>query len=545
MTALVLRTTQGTPLSIAQMDTNLTALNGNSAGLVSISSITTLTGGTGVSSPNNLGEIIEITAAVAVTMPLANTAANGSVVQFVSTVTGATVVAQGSDTFGVGSGTVVTFTLNVGDTLELVSNGTNQWVAASGTATLPYSSQANTLVNGIQTISVGTGGSYTLSTSQAAAQIMKFTGTLTSNSTVVVPTSGKTFTVWNATTGAFTLTVKTASGSGILVTQGFTQELICEGSNIVIASNDLAGAGIAPLVNPVLTNPSAASSPAQTDSSTKLATTANVNTAVNGVQTIAVGSGPAYSLTAAQAVAQIMIFTGALTSNIVVTIPATSKTFVADNRTTGAFTLTVIASGGTGISITQGKRQELVCDGTNVLLASSDLTGAGIASIIQLSFDNRATLRTIEGPTTAHATVESLGLFTWSSGLNDLDDDETCFLSATGTWVLSAADPDLSLFYANTEFQDIRGHFLNSIFNNTTTSLATVTSVTLGTITINNASVGDSVIITPTGSLTYANVYGYVSSPNTVTINATNGSASAATLPVGQWTVLVIKNLSF
>lgn len=65
-------------------------------------------------------------------------------------------------------------------------------------------------------------------------------------------------------------------------------------------------------------------------------------------------------------------FTGALTGNRVVVVPATVQQYWVDNQTTGAYTLTINPSGGgTGFVISQGSRAILYCDGTNVLNAAT------------------------------------------------------------------------------------------------------------------------------------------------------------------------------
>lgn len=62
---------------------------------------------------------------------------------------------------------------------------------------------------------------------------LEFTGTLTGNINVIVPTSEKIYLVYNNTSGAFTLTVKTSGGSGVAVTQGAKSILLCDGTNVV------------------------------------------------------------------------------------------------------------------------------------------------------------------------------------------------------------------------------------------------------------------------------------------------------------------------
>jgi len=60
-------------------------------------------------------------------------------------------------------------------------------------------------------------------------------------------------------------------------------------------------------------------------------------------------------------------FTGALTGNRNVIVPATVQQYWVDNSTTGAYTLTVKTSAGTGIAISQGARAIFYCNGTDVV----------------------------------------------------------------------------------------------------------------------------------------------------------------------------------
>jgi len=65
-------------------------------------------------------------------------------------------------------------------------------------------------------------------------------------------------------------------------------------------------------------------------------------------------------------------FTGTLTGNRSVVVPATVQQYWVDNQTTGAYTLTIAPSGGgAGFVISQGERVILYCDGTDVLNAST------------------------------------------------------------------------------------------------------------------------------------------------------------------------------
>ena len=59
--------------------------------------------------------------------------------------------------------------------------------------------------------------------------------------------------------------------------------------------------------------------------------------------------------------------TGAITANINLIVTTTPKLIVVKNSSTGAFTITVKTSAGTGIVVAQGTRSLLYCDGTNVV----------------------------------------------------------------------------------------------------------------------------------------------------------------------------------
>jgi len=87
-------------------------------------------------------------------------------------------------------------------------------------------------------ISVPGTGTYTLSAAEYAKVAIKFTGILTGNRTIVVPDAVRDYWISNATTGAFTLTVKTLAGTGVAVTQGKAATLYSDGTNVVSADTD-------------------------------------------------------------------------------------------------------------------------------------------------------------------------------------------------------------------------------------------------------------------------------------------------------------------
>ena len=148
-----------------------------------------------------------------------------------------------------------------------------------------------------------TGGSTTLTAAQYGSIALLVTGTLTSNATLVVPATGF-WSIFNRTTGTFSLTVKTATGTGIAIDQGYSVPLVADGTNVVIGHTDFNSVSLlgvstaatanvgtnnsqiattafvvtsfAPLASPALTGTPTAPTAAANTNTTQLATTAYV-----------------------------------------------------------------------------------------------------------------------------------------------------------------------------------------------------------------------------------------------------------------------------
>ena len=85
-------------------------------------------------------------------------------------------------------------------------------------------------------IALPASGTYTLSTAEQNRISYKFTGTLSGNIEVIVPPTVQQYWVDNSTSGAFSMTVKTAAGSGYAVPQNSRAILYCDGTNVVNAA---------------------------------------------------------------------------------------------------------------------------------------------------------------------------------------------------------------------------------------------------------------------------------------------------------------------
>ena len=171
----------------------------------------------------------------------------------------------------------------------------------------------------------------------------------------------------------------------------------------------------------------------------------------------------------------------------------------------------------------------------------------GMAPLELLSYEDRAQLRTL---TEGNAIVRGLGLFTWEAGSTELDDDETCFATAGGAWVLTAAGPDAVRALWQAEVSAMQAEvsamqqtrFLSADFSMSATSVAGGAQVTF-IVALVGATNGDSVYVTPDRALPAAvSTVGVVTQPGTVTVSVRNVSASTDTLTPGTWKVLVIQH---
>lgn len=89
-------------------------------------------------------------------------------------------------------------------------------------------------------------GSVVMSSLQAAKDRIIISGTLTANVNLIFPAWIKSWVVHNNCTGNFTITCRTASGSGVVVIPGLVSRLFCDGVNIsdetYNPNNDMVGA---------------------------------------------------------------------------------------------------------------------------------------------------------------------------------------------------------------------------------------------------------------------------------------------------------------
>jgi hypothetical protein len=161
------------------------------------------------------------------TLPAANAVGTGWFITIRNSGTGIlTITPAGTDTIDGNSSQQLQLT----ESMTLVSNGTGWNTFGLG--------RSNNFAYTLLSVVV-TGGTLTLTSTQAANTLQVYTGALASNQIVVVPSTVQLYTFTNNTTGSYTFTVKTAVGGGATVTiaQGASLVLICDGTNVYNAAS--------------------------------------------------------------------------------------------------------------------------------------------------------------------------------------------------------------------------------------------------------------------------------------------------------------------
>lgn len=127
---------------------------------------------------------------------------------------------------------------------ELIGTGeqSGTWGATTNTNLGTLIEEA---IAGVATVTVSAAADTTLTTSnggtdQARNMVINLTGTMTQQNNIICPAVQKIYFVKNGTSGGFSVVFKTASGTGVTITNGRTRAVYCDGTNVVDLFNDLA-----------------------------------------------------------------------------------------------------------------------------------------------------------------------------------------------------------------------------------------------------------------------------------------------------------------
>lgn len=122
-----------------------------------------------------------------------------------------------------------TLSFQPGDSAIIATDGVNFFTVGLG--------QQAIFAFDYTSIDVAGTGNYTLAGSELNRIAYNFTGILTGNRNIIVPATVQQYWVTNATTGAYTFTVKTSAGTGVTLTSGQRAIYYCNGTDVIDADS--------------------------------------------------------------------------------------------------------------------------------------------------------------------------------------------------------------------------------------------------------------------------------------------------------------------
>lgn len=249
-------------------------------------------------------------------------------------------------------------------------------------------------------------------------------------------------------------------------------------------------------------------------------------------QTVADSAGSPTSLTIADgtdsaARNMVMVLQGALGAARDLILPTSTKLYFIHNNTSGGFAVTVKCSGQTGVSVPNGAKAILVCNGVDIVEAANYFSG--------LVFPSSATIATLSGTTlgygsasittasVASGTITNLLATTFTGGsasITTVTGASANFTTITGT------SANLVTLTANTigstASSTIRGS--SGVITQFNATSATITTLNVTSATIGNFALPSSATITTLSGTTL----GYGSASITTVTGTTIGTTGAS-----------------
>jgi hypothetical protein len=228
----------------------------------------------------------------------------------------------------------------------------------------------------------------TLSLDEAQAELIEVSATLTASVNLVIPAHatndvGEVWAIFNNTSGAFTLTVKGSTGSGVAIAQGRVGLVRWNGTNMVAHFDDASLMNAATKgANSNITALTGLSAGIQGSGGISIAGSVGGNSSTPAAFTFAVAA-PSFAsdanktLSAAEYACPIQAVVSGVsltaTRDLIVPLTAGAVWFVYNN-TTGSQSIRVIGATGTGVPIASGKVAIVRADSVNITRVTADAT---------------------------------------------------------------------------------------------------------------------------------------------------------------------------
>lgn len=168
--------------------------------------------------------------------------------------------------------------------------------------------------------------------------------------------------------------------------------------------------------------------------------------------------------------------------------------------------------------------------------------GGGATGVF--SYENRSALRALNPFENDQVIVESLGLFIWKSNSTELDDDESCFATTSGRWLLEMPHWDLIEAWQLVDREAASNLVGSATFENAITSVGAGGKISVN-VYVPGATLNDIAVVN-FNDKSYSGapgmLYGVVTDLNKVTVYFCGIANGATSFPTGTYKVTVIKS---
>ena len=244
------------------------------------------------------------------------------------------------------------------------------------------------------------------------------------------------------------------------------------------------------------------------------------------------------TLTSTQLQVMQVKFTGAISANIIVTVPAIGGRWTFTNSTTGAYTVTIASAGaGTSVVAPQGYSTLMFSDATNIVLADGGVISGGNLATLNVSGNSvlgatGTTTASVGGKLTLSTTTSQLSL-----ALNNIAETVT----VTGTGATGTINYDITtqsvLYYNVASTSNFTVNFRASSGTTLNSALAVGQAVTVALLNsnsttgyYNNAVTVDGASVTPKWINGAAPTTGYSNSIDTYTYTIIKTASATYTI---------------